>query len=256
MPTATFSTSSKARAVVAVAAIGAALFLLCTAPAAAAEAVRGITDPVTVTLERGPVRLAGIVVPADLHTAARAAIAELLDGRTVVVDPAAPPLDRHGRRLAHLTRADGVWVQGELLRRGLAVVRTLPEARLRASEMLALEAAARRQHLGLWQTMPVWRADEVKPEGFRIVEGSVVQAARVRGVVYLNFGADRETDFTVAIRDLARFRAAGMDPQALAGRRLRVRGWVRAYNGPFLDVDHPEQIEVLDGLSGGSDASR
>ncbi len=256
MPTATSSTSSKAKAAIADAVTAGALCLLLTVTAAASEGVRGIVDPLTVDLEHGPARLAGLLVPAETRAAAHAAVETLLRGQSVVVEPAQPPRDRHGRRLAQVTRADGLWVQGELLRRGLAVVRTLPEARSRASEMLAMEAAARRQRRGLWGSMPVWPAAEVTPEGFRIVEGTVARAARVRGTVYLNFAADWKSDFTVAVKDLTLFKAAGTDPQALSGKRLRVRGWVRAYNGPFMEADHPEQIEVLDAVSDGSGASR
>jgi len=31
----------------------------------------------------------------------------------------------------------------------------------------------------------------------------------------------------------------------LKDQRVRVRGWVRQFNGPLIDVTHPEQIEVL-----------
>ena len=32
----------------------------------------------------------------------------------------------------------------------------------------------------------------------------------------------------------------------MEGKRIRVRGWLRSYNGPVIDVTHPEQIELLD----------
>ena len=31
-----------------------------------------------------------------------------------------------------------------------------------------------------------------------------------------------------------------------SGKQLRVRGWLKSYNGPMIDVTHPEQIEVLE----------
>ncbi len=76
----------------------------------------------------------------------------------------------------------------------------------------------------------------------------MVDAAVVRGRVYLNFGADWKTDFTVTVapRDRRLFDDAGIDPGAFAGARLRVRGWVKQYNGPMIEVTHPEQIEVLE----------
>lgn len=66
--------------------------------------------------------------------------------------------------------------------------------------------------------------------------------------MYLNFGADWRTDFTITIaaRDLKLFEQAGLDLFALEGRTVRVRGWLDSYNGPAIEADHPEQIEVLD----------
>lgn len=226
-------------------------------PAAADEAVMAVRDAVTIELDGGTVRLAGVRVPAA--DGARAFVEGLLRGRRVTVAPGAP-LDRHGRRLAQVERDDGLWLQGELLRRGLALVSTRIDSRERASEMLAIEQTARTAGLGLWATPQVQSAASVRPNGFRIVEGTVAEAARRRGRLYLNFGTDWRTDFTVAIAggDLKRFKAAGLDPATLAGRRIRVRGWVENYNGSFLDADHPEQIELLDAPApnAGSAASR
>ena len=41
------------------------------------------------------------------------------------------------------------------------------------------------------------------------------------------------------------FRRAGLDPLALEGRWLRVRGWLKKWNGPMIEATHPEQIELL-----------
>ena len=41
------------------------------------------------------------------------------------------------------------------------------------------------------------------------------------------------------------FKAAGIDPKALAGKKLRVRGWVEWRNGPMIHATHAEQIELL-----------
>ncbi|MGB0057600.1 MAG: hypothetical protein WBQ20_12780 [Methyloceanibacter sp.] len=40
-------------------------------------------------------------------------------------------------------------------------------------------------------------------------------------------------------------KAAGVDAKALAGMKLRVRGWVEWRNGPMIHVTHVEQIEIL-----------
>ena len=34
-------------------------------------------------------------------------------------------------------------------------------------------------------------------------------------------------------------------PVSLQGKRIRVRGWLKSFNGPMINATHPEQIEVL-----------
>jgi hypothetical protein len=67
------------------------------------------------------------------------------------------------------------------------------------------------------------------------------------GRVYLNFDKDWRKDFTVLIerKDGEAFKAVGIDPKALAGKRLRVRGWIEWRNRPMIHVTHVEQIELL-----------
>ena len=74
----------------------------------------------------------------------------------------------------------------------------------------------------------------------------MLSAEQVRSRVYLNFTEDWQTDFTIVIAasDLPVFQAAGLDPLALAGRTVRVRGWLRKWNGPMIEATHPEQIEL------------
>jgi hypothetical protein len=85
-------------------------------------------------------------------------------------------------------------------------------------------------------------------DSFQIVEGRVLKAAQARGILYLNFGRDIRRDFTIGLdrAALRAFRRAGRDPRALAGKRVRVRGWVLWRGGPYIGATHPEQVEVLD----------
>lgn len=189
--------------------------------------------------------------PWPLANQAHDALAALADGMTIRLEPSAQGIDRYGRLLAHATREDGRWLQGELLRAGLAQVATTPRSRARAAEMLEIEAEAREARRGLWAS-PVYAVRtpmEVSEQvgDFAVVEGAVAGASRVKNRVYLNFGVDWRDDFTVTVdaANLPMFEAAGLNPLALAGRRIRVRGWVERYNGPAIEATHPEQIEVL-----------
>ena len=71
--------------------------------------------------------------------------------------------------------------------------------------------------------------------------------ARVRNRIYLNFGEDYKTDFTISIDRTAwsMFTESGLDPLSLEGKIVLVRGWIKDFNGPLIEVTHPEQIEIL-----------
>jgi hypothetical protein len=117
--------------------------------------------------------------------------------------------------------------------------------------MLALEDAARRARLGLWRdpAYAVRRADEAGRfvESFQLVEGTIVDVAKVKGQIFLNFALDWHSTFTGHLprSALPLFREGGLDPMSLKGATVRLRGWVRFDRRPIIDVTHPEQIELL-----------
>ncbi len=230
--------------------------------------VRGIVDGDTVTMQEAisgaiEIRLVGIQAPKlplgrrgfqkwPLADAAKAFLAKLTGDKQVRLSHGGRRMDRHGRLLAHLHLEDGAWVQGKLLSAGLARVYSFADNRARVGEMLKLERQARAARRGIW-ALQYYRI--LTPESsrrhintFQVVEGKVMDAADVRGRVYLNFGANWRTDFTLSLAPkVARlFRREGIDPGAMQGKRIRVRGWLKSYNGPMITVTHPEQIEVLE----------
>ena len=223
-----------------------------------------VVDGDTLVLDDGTrVRLVGIMAPKlplgrpEFHTEplaeqAKAALAELTMGRRLTLSYGGRRLDRYGRALAHLHDESGVWIQGEMLRRGLARVYTFSDNRAVIGEMLAFEAEARAGARGVWALdsfRVIDAADTADRIGsYQIVEGRVLAAAIVGRRAYLNFGDDYRDDFTISIapRDVTAFRRSGVDPLSLEGRGVRVRGWLKSLNGPMIDVTHPEQIEVLD----------
>lgn len=235
--------------------------------AADRSAVASVVDGDTLELVNGTtVRLVGIQAPKlalgrpgfrewPMVAQAKRALERLVAGHDLILHPAPIPTDRWGRQLAHLERDDGVWIQGEMLRQGWARVYTFADNRQLAAPMLALEREARAAGRGIWALR--WYA-VIAPEqaagrvgSFQIVEGRVVTAAAVRGRVYLNFGPDWKTDFTISIPPRVRRTMArtGADPGALTGGLVRVRGWVRSYNGPMIELTHPEQLELLRSLA-------
>jgi endonuclease YncB( thermonuclease family) len=217
------------------------------------------------------VRLAGIRLTADGHDSqdpaaqglaaqARTALAALVAGRAVRLEPASPA-DRYGRVVAQVWRHDGLWLQGTLLERGLVQVQTRPGEVALAAEMAAREAAARGAGIGLWAHAAL------RPRGahqvaslagsFQIIRGRVVRVAPTERYVYLNFGADWRSDFTlrVARSEERSFRAAGIELEQLAGREVEVRGYLLEAGGPLIELSHPEQIRLGPDPAGDEPAS-
>jgi endonuclease YncB( thermonuclease family) len=236
----------------------------CRPDPAAAGIVTAVSDGRTFTLDDGrEIRLAAIEVPASdgveqaSQSAAQAkeVLQSLVTGRAVTLGRT--ERDRYGRTVAHAFLRDAGterWIQGEMLERGHARV----AARMGdgcVAELRQRERAARAAQLGLWAD-PYYgmrRADDpaaVSGERgrFAIVEGNVVSVRESGGTVYVNFGRRWSSDFTVTIakRNERAFAAAGVEPKRLAGRRIRVRGWIEERGGPWVEATRPEQIEVVE----------
>ncbi|MBU2266019.1 MAG: nuclease, partial [Candidatus Omnitrophica bacterium] len=66
--------------------------------------------------------------------------------------------------------------------------------------------------------------------------------------VFLNFGQDYKTDFTVVIfnNSLGAFRQQGIDPVSFyRDKTVSVSGRIREYNGPEIIVNTPYEIEII-----------
>ena len=163
--------------------------------------------------------------------------------------------DRYGRLAGQVYAGDGIWLQEFVIRRGAARFAGGVAGPDHRRALLSAEAAARQSGSGLWGSghWMVYEADapQLIPNGFRIVTGTVRRVARVGRMTFLNFGDEWRSDFTAGSTLRAVSGQDGSaDPlplRALEGRRVRVRGIVRTYNGPYLEIAAPDQIELLDG---------
>lgn len=231
--------------------------------------VTATSDSTTLVLDDGTtVRLAGILAPTAPRfvetpeqwppaMAARAALVRLAEGRAVRI-VADAPADRHGRIPAQVFLADvrpTEWLQQVLVVQGHAMVHPRDAARRCSVALIPFEATARMLERGLWNgryygVQTADRTDRLlnRVNGFVLVEGRVHEVARTSMRIYLNFGDDWRSDFTASLSPSTGrlFTDSGISLEALAGTRVRVRGWIESYNGPFVDIAVPEQIEVLD----------
>lgn len=221
-------------------------------------------DTVRIKGTDADIRLVGIQAPKlplgrknfktwPLAEESQQALEDLVKNRSVTLRLAPVARDRNGRILAHLVRDDGLWVQGEMLRAGFARVYTFPDNRKLAVEMLALETQARNANRGIWANDFYKVRDALSPTlkneagTFQVVAGIVKETAKTKDRMYVNFGDDYRTDFTVSVEkaDWPQFKAAKLDVLALKGAHIEVRGWIVSRNGPTIEATHPEQIILL-----------
>ncbi len=241
----------------------------CELPAPETGTVASVIDAETLKLTDGrTVRLIGAKAPMPplgwrgddpwpFVDAAKEALAALAANQQVELKLGGSGLDRHGHLLAQVFVVSGgnrLWLQEALVAEGLARVYSFPDNRACVPELLAREAEARAKGIGVWGSSlyRVASALDSKRLGrlthsYQLVEGTVAAVGEGGGRIYLNFAKDWRSDFTISVdrKDAPVFAAAGIDLKALAGKRLRVRGFLGWRNGPMIEASHPEQIELL-----------
>ncbi len=160
--------------------------------------------------------------------------------------------DRYGRMPVHVFSGTGRWLQKELITAGLALVNPAGSGRGCLKVLFQAESRARNDKIGVWQasgyvTMRSQDGELVSKIGsYRIVEGIVLSVGETGSRVYLNFGKNWQDDFTVIV---AKSRAKRLNIaigrlKNLAGRRIRVRGWMVEDRGPMIEAYYPGQIEL------------
>ncbi|MGH6675051.1 MAG: thermonuclease family protein, partial [Xanthobacteraceae bacterium] len=246
--------------------------------------VSSVVDGRDFALDDGrTVHLAAVEVPllprtGDLPAApggvaAEVALANLMAGAQVVLRQADFKLDRYGRTVAYAETSRGGSrhsVEADMVSAGFARVADDIGSLTCAYELLRREDAARRAKLGLWalsyyQPISADRPADIVAQRsrFALVEGRVVSVHASGPTLYINFGRRWSEDFSVTVRkrNEREFAAGGVDLRALAGRRVRVRGWVEAHgnaaagpetgtgsglwHAPWIEAVYPEQIELI-----------
>lgn len=227
--------------------------------------IKEVINPMTLRLEDGRIiSLTGLdfpdldfYEPGPFAVTAQKILKDMLEDKEVLIyqtqNAKHGRFNRMGYHIAQLKiMNNNLWVQGIVLKLGLARMRTTYENAEMASQMLAAEKEARTQNLGIWEidgyaVIPDSKADR-NIGSYQIVEGKVVSASLRQNMLYLNFGQNWKKDFTIQISAInkRRFTSYGLDPQKLNGSMVRVRGWISSYNGPYIELDHPQALEVID----------
>ncbi len=188
---------------------------------------------------------------ADRMRTASIELANYLSGKILFVHEGAGAADRWGRITAPLRTGAGQDLANWLV--GLGLVRADPVKMACAPDLYAAEARARQAKLGLWAD-PVYAIlaandpDALKARAgeFVIVEGRVLRIGQTSTRFYLDFGPAKGMDLSVTFdrRAAKAFSAAGLSPDQLAGRALRVRGHLHMRPGPQIEIGGPAALEA------------
>ncbi|MEP3431503.1 MAG: hypothetical protein ABJN98_22665 [Roseibium sp.] len=136
-----------------------------------------------------------------------------------------------------------------------------------AAALYQSERIARTAERGIWRdgkpdliyatTSP--QALEAAAGRYVIARGRIVSLGKTRRTRYLNFGTYWKQDFTVTVKatDVEAVEAAlassGWRFDELAGQAVEIRGIVQIWDGPHIELLHPEQLVVLDTKRAGRD---
>lgn len=220
-------------------------------------AIEAVLDDGALRLNDGAALcLAGIRRPESLQTADRgedwrSAWRDIIEEGAFLHRAGKPGgRDRYGCAYDSIEAADGTSLQHALLAAGWAWVdpSSAADRVTDLDALLMVEDEARRARLGFWREADAHpkKAEELSPWiGTRqLIEGRVRRVSENDRYVYLNFGADWRTDFTVRLdRKLAS--SFAFDMSDLRGKRLRLRGVLEESRGPLINVSHLKQIEFM-----------
>ncbi len=174
---------------------------------------------------------------------------DLVEGKFVKVEFDIEKRDKYGRLLGYCF-IDEVMVNKKLVEEGLAVLYTKPPNVAYADELIAAQGQARQDKKGLWATYETIDQSQAHLyiNQIRTVRGRIINTYDSGKAVFLNFGYNYKTDFTVVIfkSSVGLFLNKGINPVSFyRGKTVEVTGRIKEYNGPEIIVNIPEEITVI-----------
>jgi len=162
---------------------------------------------------------------------------------------------------AHVVTTKGDWVQQDLISKGLAWVFCTETSPQTVAILKQAEEKARVDKEGFWKD-PAYSIKSPQEVGdfidsYQIVEGQISAVGSRPGSNFIDFifARGKKRDFTIRFENTDVFESfwddpvtGGKDKDGLnqwAGRKVRVRGWVRNDHGPAIILTRKEQLDIL-----------
>lgn len=181
----------------------------------------------------------------------------LVSGKKIRLEFDREKYDPYGRELAYVF-ADGVFVNEEIVREGLARAFIIKPNDRYADRILSAEEEAKRERRGIWGDLSSLKPppDDVnfliKPSqasrynGQRVVvRGKITDSRKSSKVIVLKM--ESNLDITIFPDSWGNFRFFGINPETYyVGRPVEVIGKVRMYKGrPEIVINHPISIRTI-----------
>lgn len=175
----------------------------------------------------------------------------LVEGKKVVLEYDQEKRDAYKRLLAYV-RVGEVFVNGELLRQGLALMDVRAPNLKYQKLFVNLQKEARDFHRELWGKIGKYMVSD--QEAFNhigeigSIRGIIASVRFGREKLYLNFGENVQEDFTCIIyqENLKNFSLRSSSPiKYFFKRRVTVYGVIKNINGPAMIICAPSQIDFL-----------
>jgi len=176
---------------------------------------------------------------------------KLVEGKKVKLEYDQKKRDDYNRILGYVW-SDGVLINGELLRNGLALVDVRSPNRKHQKMFFDFQKEARDFHRGIWGKIDDHIFSE--QEAFKligkigVVQGTIMSVTIGREKVYLHFGKNGEKDFTGIIykENLQSFSWESKNlARSFLGRKVKIYGFVRNYGCPAVIISAPSQVDIL-----------
>jgi micrococcal nuclease len=176
---------------------------------------------------------------------------KLVEGKKVKLEYDRRKRDDYKRILGYVW-SDGVLINGELIRKGLALVDVRYPNRKHQKMFFDFQKEARDFHRGIWgkiedHTFSEQQAFKLIGE-IGVVQGTIIRVTNGRDKIYLHFGKHGEKDFTAIIYmdSLQSFPWESKDiDRSFSGRKVKIYGFVRNHGGPAVIISAPSQLDIL-----------
>lgn len=173
----------------------------------------------------------------------------LAENKLIRIEFDVEKFDKYGRLLGYCFTED-TFINAKLLEEGFAAIYTKPPNVKYTDLFLKKQKQARENRKGLWgayETISAQKA-HLYINQIRTVTGTVLNTYKSKNCVFLNFGHDYKTDFTVVIfnNTLKYFQNKRINPETFYRRKtISVTGRIKEYNGPEIAVNLPDEIEII-----------